>query len=152
MPSLPRPQCDHYQCKAPSVKGSRYCEVHTQSKAPTIDRQTFNARYKTAAWESIRQRQLSVYPLCAACLLRGQVTSASHVDHVFPWQAIGPHAFTLNLFQSLCPECHGVKSGAEKRGAFVHYTDKAHEYTAQDYPSAMMNAWALPLTGAQQVR
>lgn len=140
MPSVPRAQCDQYQCKAPSVKGSRYCETHTQSKAPTIKRKAFNARYKGAAWESIRARQLSAFPLCAACLIDGRVTAAFHVDHVFPWAVIGDHAFTRNLFQSLCPECHGVKSGLEKRGVFRHYTDKAHDYTVQDYPFTMMQA------------
>jgi 5-methylcytosine-specific restriction protein A len=140
MPTIPRHQCDEYQCKAPSVKGSRYCETHTQSKAPTVDRQAFNAKYKTAAWEGIRARQLSANPLCAACLLSGRITQANHVDHVFPWAAIGAQAFTRNLFQSLCPECHGIKSGLEKRGVFRHYTDKAHDYTAHDYPFTMLQA------------
>lgn len=140
MPSIPRAQCDQYQCKAPSVKGSRYCEAHTQSKAPTIERQAFNAKYKTAAWESIRARQLSTNPLCAACLIDGRITQASHVDHVFAWAAIGGQAFTRNLFQSLCPECHGIKSGLEKRGIFRHYTAQAHDYTAQDYSHAMRQA------------
>ena len=140
MPTMPRPQCDEYQCKAHSVKGSRFCEAHTQSKAPTIERQAFNAQYKTAAWAAIRARQLSGYPLCAACLIDKRITAASHVDHVFAWQAIGAQAFTRNLFQSLCPECHGVKSGLEKRGIFRHYTDKAQDYTAQDYTFAMLQA------------
>lgn len=140
MPTIPRHQCDEYQCKAPSVKGSRYCLTHTPSKALTMARQAFNATYKTAAWESIRARQLSNEPLCAACMVDGRVTAASHVDHVFAWQAIGPHAFTRNLFQSLCPECHGVKSGLEKRGIFRHYTARLRDYTAQDYPFAMSQA------------
>lgn len=140
MPSIPSSQCDEYQCKAPSVKGSRYCLTHTPSKAPTIERQAFNAKYKTAAWEAIRARQLSAAPLCAACLIEGRVTAANHVDHVFPWAAIGPHAFTRNLFQSLCPECHGVKSGLEKRGVFRHYTDKAHDLALGDYPYTMTQA------------
>lgn len=140
MPTVPRAQCDHYQCKAPSVKGSRYCEAHTPSKAPTVARQAFNASYKTAAWESIRARQLSGEPLCAACMVDGRITEASHVDHVFPWQSIGPHAFTRNLFQSLCPECHGVKSGLEKRGVFRHYTAQPHDYAAHDYSYAMTQA------------
>lgn len=140
MPSSPAPQCDEYQCKAHSVKGSRYCEAHTPNKAPTIERQAFNAKYKTAAWESIRARQLSACPLCAACLIDGRITQANHVDHVYPWAAIGPHAFIRNLFQSLCAECHGVKSGLEKRGIFRHYTDKAHDYTVADYPFTMLQA------------
>lgn len=140
MPSIPLSQCDHFQCKAPSVKGSRYCLTHTPSKAPTVDRQAFNSQYKSAAWQSIRARQLSAAPLCAACLISGRITAASHVDHVFPWQAIGAHAFTRNLWQSLCPECHGVKSGLEKRGILRHYTDKANDYAVSDYPFAMTQA------------
>lgn len=140
MPTIPRPQCDHYQCKANSVKGSRYCEAHTPSKAPTVERRTFNAQYKGAAWAAIRARQLSAFPLCAACMVDGRVSEASHVDHVFPWAAIGPHAFIKNLFQSLCPQCHGQKSGLEKRGIFRHYTDKAHDYAVGDYPFAMTQA------------
>jgi 5-methylcytosine-specific restriction protein A len=140
MPTIPRHQCDEYQCKAPSVKGSRYCLTHTPSKATTVERQAFTARYKGAAWQSIRAGQLSAFPLCAACLIDGRINEASHVDHVFPWAAIGPHAFTRNLFQSLCPQCHGSKSGLEKRGIFRHYTAQANDYTVGDYPFAMMQA------------
>jgi 5-methylcytosine-specific restriction protein A len=140
MPTVPRAQCDEYQCKAQSVKGSRYCDTHTQSKAPTVDRQAFNAKYKGAAWAAIRARQLSANPLCAACLIDGRITQANHVDHVFPWAVIGGQAFTRNLFQSLDAECHGIKSALEKRGVFRHYTDKAHDYTAEDYPFAMLHA------------
>lgn len=140
MPSIPSSQCDEFQCKAPSVKSSRYCLTHTPNKAPTVARQAFNTQYKSAAWQSIRARQLSACPLCAACLIDGRITQASHVDHVFPWAAIGPHAFTRNLFQSLCPQCHGQKSGLEKRGVFRHYTDKAHDFAPGDYPYAITQA------------
>ena len=140
MPSIPSSQCAHYQCKAPSVKGSVYCIEHAPTKQASKTRQAFNSPYKTAAWAAIRARQLSTSPLCAACLIDGRITAASHVDHVFPWAVIGDHAFTRNLWQSLCPECHGVKSGLEKRGVFRHYTDKAHDYTAHDYPFTMMQA------------
>ena len=140
MPSIPLSQCGHYQCKAPSVKGSVYCIEHAPTKQVSKTRQAFNAPYKTAAWAAIRARQLSSCPLCAACLIDGRITAASHVDHVFPWAVIGDHAFTRNLWQSLCPECHGVKSGLEKRGVFRHYRDKAHDYGVQDYPFTMMQA------------
>lgn len=133
MPTVPRSQCDHYQCKAHSIKGSRFCTQHTSTKTVSIDRQAFNAPYKTAAWAHIRQRQLSAQPLCAACLIDGRVTQADHVDHLFAWQTIGHQAFTRNIFQSLCAECHGIKSGLEKKGIFRHYTATATDYTAQDY-------------------
>ena len=140
MPSIPLDQCATYHCKAPSVRGSVYCIDHAPIQKTSKGRQDFNALYKTAAWAGIRARQLSREPLCVACKLDGRITQANHVDHVFPWAAIGEQAFTRNLFQSLCPECHGIKSGLEKRGVFRHYTDKAHDHTVTDYPFAMMQA------------
>ena len=110
---------------------------HAPAKKTTKERQAFNAPYKSKAWAAIRTRQLSVSPLCAACLIDGQITQAEHVDHLFAWAAIGPHAFTRNLFQSLCPECHGVKSGLEKRGIYRHFTDKARDFALGDYESAV---------------
>ena len=140
MPSIPLNQCATYQCKAPSIKGSVHCIEHAPAQKTSKDRHSFNAPYKTAAWAAIRARQLSVNPLCAACLIDGRITQASHVDHVFPWATIGPHAFTRNLFQSFCPECHGIKSGLEKRGVFRHYTDKARDFTLEDYAYTMTQA------------
>jgi hypothetical protein len=73
-------------------------------------------------------------------LIDERITAANHVDHVFPWAAIGDHAFTRNLWQSLCAECHGVKSGLEKRGLFRHYVSPIKDYALQDYAFAMMQA------------
>jgi len=140
MPSIPLDQCATYQCKAPSIKGSIFCIDHAPAKKTSIDRQAFNAPYKTSAWLAIRARQLSTNPLCAACLIDGRITAANHVDHVFPWAAIGNHAFARNLFQSLCPECHGIKSGLEKKGVFRHYVDPIKDYALQDYPFVMSQA------------
>jgi 5-methylcytosine-specific restriction protein A len=140
MPSIPLDQCATYQCKAPSIKGSVYCIEHAPIQKTSKTREAFNAPYKSKAWAAIRARQLSREPLCVACKLEGRITQANHVDHVFPWAAIGAQAFTRNLFQSLCPECHGIKSGLEKRGVFRHYTDKAQDFTAQDYAYTMTQA------------
>lgn len=140
MPSIPLNQCATYQCKALSIRGSIYCIEHAPIQKTSIERKAFNAPYKSKAWESIRARQLSREPLCAACKLNGRITQANHVDHVFPWAAIGPHAFARNLFQSLCPECHGIKSGLEKRGVFRHYTDTVRDMTLEDYAYTMMQA------------
>ena len=137
MPSIPLDQCASYHCKAPSVRGSVYCIEHAPIQKTSKDRQAFNAFYKGKAWAAIRARQLSSCPLCASCLIEGRINQANHVDHVFPWAAIGDHAFSRNLFQSLCPECHGIKSGLEKKGVFRHYTDKARDLALQDYAYTM---------------
>lgn len=139
MPSIPTEQCAEYQCKAPSIKGSVYCTEHAPIKKTTIERKAFNKHYNNSAWLSIRSRQLSIQPLCQACLIDNQVTSANHVDHVFPWAVIGEHAFRRNWFQSLCETHHGVKSGLEKKGIFRHYLDTIKDYTTQDYSYVMLN-------------
>lgn len=139
MPSIPKTQCAEYQCKAPSIKGSVYCVDHAPAQKTSEARQAFSAHYKTSAWLSIRKRQLSIQPLCQACLINGHVTQANHVDHVFPWSAVGEHAFRRNLFQSLCETHHGVKSGLEKKGIFRHYLDTIKDYTTQDYSYVMLS-------------
>ena len=64
----------------------------------------------------------------------GHINMASHVDHLFAWKAIGEHAFMHNVFQSLCPECHGVKSGLEKKGIFRHFVKpEPIDYQVGDY-------------------
>jgi 5-methylcytosine-specific restriction endonuclease McrA len=66
------------------------------------------------------------------------IVSATDVDHLIAWQAVGLHAFKINRFQSLCTSCHAVKSGLEKRGIYRHYTDTgAIDYTLHDYPRIM---------------
>ena len=139
MPSIPKTQCAEYQCKAPSIKGSVYCVEHAPAKQTTIERKAFNKHYNNSAWLSIRNRQLSTQPLCQACLIDGQITSANHVDHVFPWSTIGEHAFRRNWFQSLCETHHGVKSGLEKKGVFRHYVEPVKDYKTDDYAYLMLN-------------
>ncbi len=132
--------CEALRCKAPRAIGSAYCETHGGKPKQSAARFESNAAYKGAAWASIRARQLSAAPLCASCLTRGQVTQAVAVDHVFPWRQIAPAAFARNLFQSLCAPCHSVKTAAEQKGVFIHYTERgAVEYTRADYVSATAN-------------
>jgi len=100
----------------------------------TQDRREFNRKYSDSAWDSIRTRQLSTQPLCQSCLVDSRVTQANHVDHVFPWRQLGNYAFRQNVFQSLCAECHGIKTGMERKGVFLHYLKgEVKEYCIHDY-------------------
>jgi 5-methylcytosine-specific restriction endonuclease McrA len=74
----------------------------------------------------MRQAQLSRFPLCAACKHQGLIRAASVVDHVWPWRTIGLEAFRVNRLQSLCPDCHSVKTGLEQKGI-------AREYGVRDW-------------------
>ena len=122
MPVMPKDQCAEYGCKMSSIRGSVFCDLHVPAgKKKTQSRLDANAAYKHRSWESIRQSQLSVDPLCQACLNNGVVTAATIVDHVFPWRKIDKSAFVRNIFQSLCPNCHSVKTGLEQKGIFRYY-------------------------------
>lgn len=138
MPVTPPTKCSEFGCKNPCEKGKSLCVDHAPSILISKERHDFNKKYKISAWDSIRQRQLSTMPLCQACLINKQVNQASHVDHVFPWRQIGEFAFRKNVFQSLCPECHGVKSGLEKKGIFRHYLkDDVRDYSVHDYQKVL---------------
>lgn len=138
MPTLPRPPCAQYGCKAPSVKGSRFCVDHAPASKPQAAKLQSDQAYKTAAWHGARMRQLSVAPLCQACTLAGRVTAAAHVDHVIPWRQLGQWAFHASPLQSLCGPCHSVKTGLEGRGVFRHYTDKGPvDYSLAALPADM---------------
>lgn len=126
--------CSMLGCKEPHAVRSSLCSKHGGSKADTVERKASNGMYQTALWRGIRARQLSKQPLCASCLCSGRVSEAAHVDHVFPWNKIGKHAFAANLFQSLCHECHSVKTANEQRGACMHYINGvAKEYKLSAY-------------------
>ena len=139
MPIIPKStKCESLQCKSLRVQGSAYCEAHGGKRKLTVSRLESNREYKGALWESIRARILSTEPLCMACKLTGRITQAAHVDHVFPWRVIGGESFRHNLFQSLCAECHGVKTGLERAGVFRHYISPAPvDFVRSDYSHVM---------------
>ena len=134
MPYAPfNDKCGHLGCKEPRSKLNSFCMAHGGKQY--IIKES-DSRYKTPAWQSIRKRQLSIQPLCQACLSQGKIEAAKHVDHVFPWKQIGDHAFMHNIFQSLCPECHSYKTGQEKHGNFLMWSAKGVEtLTEHDYRS-----------------
>jgi 5-methylcytosine-specific restriction protein A len=124
MPSIPTStKCASLGCRAERSRYNNYCLEHGGKNTLIITkaRAEHNAMYQTTYWRSIRQRQLSLHPLCAACMEKGRVMSAHHVDHVFPWASIGDSAFYHNIFQSLCASCHSEKTWYEQRGIIKHY-------------------------------
>ena len=123
MPTLPSyTKCAELGCKELRVGKTSYCQSHSVKKVITEERWTNQQEYKSPFWKATKRSQLSRQPLCAACLLRGVICQADHVDHVFPWTQIGKHAFTRNIYQSLCLNCHSHKTALEQRGVIEWYT------------------------------
>lgn len=135
MPSVPKPNvCSHLGCHAPRYRHYAYCQEHggtnIRLSAKRIEQMDM---YNNGQWERHRRIQLERQPLCQACLLNNKVRGANTVDHVFPWSGLGDAYFYRNLFQSLCHECHSVKTNLEQKGVIQHYTPHGLvEYTMND--------------------
>lgn len=148
MPTLPTfNKCAHYGCKAPRARyGGGYCIEHggrdTYACNDTDERKAFNSLYQTPYWKRTRMTQLSRQPLCQACLARGIVTPAIHVDHLFPWRGLGREAFYTNVLQSLCHSCHSDKTLLEKRGVCRFYNGESiTDYAISEYKAVVSGAY-----------
>ena len=130
--------CRELGCKNSRSKLNSYCLEHGGLEHTNDGKD--NA-YSNPAWRTIRRGQLSKQPLCQSCLSRGQVNTASHVDHVFPWRHIGDHAFLHNLFQSLCTNCHSYKTGQERKGIYEYYTHEGVQSLSRADYGYMMTQW-----------
>lgn len=67
------------------------------------------------AWHRLRRVVLAEQPLCAHCLERGELTEASHVDHIVPRHERPDLALDRSNLQSLCHSCHSRKTQLEDR-------------------------------------
>lgn len=132
MPYLPsNNKCSHLGCKNPRSKLNSLCLEHGGKDWSKTESASI---YQTPAWRSIRMRQLSIQPLCQACLLDGHVEMGEHVDHVFAWKHFGAKAFLHNVFQTLCQAHHSHKTAVEQQGKYEHYAQEGLKvYTEHDY-------------------
>ena len=81
-------------------------------------------RTRGSAWMKIRARQLREHPLCAMCHSAGKVTAANRVDHVVPlWEG---GADDESNYQSLCIQCHDVKTAEEAKRRGQAWAQDAH--------------------------
>lgn len=145
MPTVPKQtKCSYLGCGNERSALNSFCMEHGgKGFNDSAKRKQSNAMYKTAHWLRTRTRQLSRQPLCQSCATQGKVSAATEVDHVFAWSQIGQEAFAVNLFQSLCKNCHTVKTSLEQRGVFRHY--KGHtplDYALTDWPGAVLTEGA----------
>jgi len=139
MPSVPKAtKCSQLGCQNDRSKLNTYCMEHGGLQHTNQDKH--NA-YSNPAWRTIRRAQLSKQPLCQSCLINGQVVSAKHVDHVFPWRQIGEHAFLQNIWQSLCHDCHSYKTGQERKGIYEHYTQEGTRSLSRADYGAHIGQW-----------
>ena len=65
-------------------------------------------RIRGRALQTIREQHFREHPLCVHCLEHGRVTAGTQVDHRVPLSKGGTD--TANNRQSLCDECHKLKT------------------------------------------
>ncbi len=112
---IPKP-CRVRSCKDKTAERDGYCDKHRpkynswrqwQEKQGNTTQRGYGSK-----WQRLRLRILKRDSnLCQTCLKSGTLIRASHVDHIIPKSRGGDDAYS-NL-QSLCPECHQRKTGAE---------------------------------------
>ena len=72
----------------------------------------------STAWKRVRDRYRGRWPLCELCALRGLTVGAQCVDHIIPRDRGGALFDGRNL-QSLCLDCHGLKTRVEQGRASI---------------------------------
>lgn len=132
MPYAPlNTKCRELNCKNQKTSRSAFCLDH--GGGITEKGKENSKLYNTAYWKKRRVIQLSKNPLCAKCLLDGKIVLAEHIDHVFPHRQ-DINKFKQNLFQSLCPSCHTLKTQEENKGKYHYYSPNGLiVYTDNDY-------------------
>lgn len=80
------------------------------------DEKEWRGWYKLAVWRRIRAAQLQAEPLCRRCLARGEVVSATVVNHIEPHRGDWDK-FIAGPFESTCKPCHDGEVQREERAA-----------------------------------
>ena len=78
------------------------------------------ARGYDSDWRRLRDRWLAEHPLCAWCEREGRVELGRVVDHVVSIKRAPHLRLDEGNLQTMCVECHGVKTRAEDGGGWPH--------------------------------
>ena len=105
MPWKPKRPCSHPNC--PELVENRFCEKHLKEehrRYNKYDRDPKSKKRYGRRWRKIRDRYISIHPLCEQCLKHDVMSTAEEVHHITPLSQGGTHA-EENLM-SLCKSCH----------------------------------------------
>lgn len=83
----------------------------------------YNKWYKTARWRKARASFLKRHPLCAEHEAKGQIVSATVVDHKIPHKGDEQLFWDEDNWQGLCVPCHNRKT-AKQDGGFGNAKQK----------------------------
>jgi 5-methylcytosine-specific restriction enzyme A len=82
-----------------------------------MKRGTASQRGYGSRWQKARATYLLAHPLCVECGKSGRLTVATVVDHITPHKGDQSLFWNHDNWQSLCKQCHDIKTARED-GAF----------------------------------
>ena len=105
------------------------CATHQKQQQQQADSTRGNSaeRGYTWRWRKARLGWLRAHPLCgdrhqgasdqhSLCLQQGRVSAAHVVDHIVPHKGDDDLFWNSDNWQSLCTDCHNVKTAREDGG------------------------------------
>jgi 5-methylcytosine-specific restriction protein A len=102
---MPTRLCSTARCPDPATYRG-YCTTHAQQR--NRETHTNKSIYSSKRWQMLRRKVLFEEPLCSC----GEI--ATDVDHIQPIERGGQPWSRANL-QSMCHQCHSIKTNAEMR-------------------------------------
>lgn len=112
MPYKPKRPCSHPGC--PKLTTGRYCEEHDKQETKRYEKYDRDPAMKKRygrTWKRIRDRYITLHPLCERCQKQGKIVKADEIHHIKPLSQGGSHDFE-NLM-SLCTSCHSEITARE---------------------------------------
>ena len=112
LPFKPKRPCSHPGC--PKLTYGRFCDEHAKQEArryERYDRDPAARKRYNRTWKRIRDRYISLHPLCERCEKQGRIPPAEEVHHIKPLSCGGTNE-TSNLM-SLCTSCHSEITARE---------------------------------------
>lgn len=113
-------RCNHPTCRNLIDSTHTYCEAHTNhdyneyNRARLRDDKEYVTFYSSSAWRKLRrQAMLRDNFLCVRCLADDIYTEATIGDHIIPTKIDWSMRLELDNIQSLCFNCHEVKTREE---------------------------------------
>ena len=68
--------------------------------------------YSSSAWLKLRNYKRSINPICESCAKLDLIIPFNTIDHIKPISE-GGEALSLDNLQTLCKQCHAIKTGKE---------------------------------------
>ncbi len=115
--AAPRP-CTNPGCGVLVHDGTSRCEKHKYVEARQLDQRRGSSTQRGYGykWQQAREAYLRAHPLCARHEERGEIVAATVVDHIVPHKGDMSLFWKRSNWQSLCKDCHDLKTATEDGG------------------------------------